>query len=495
MKTKSKLIGSIEDDKNYTLTENSALTLKSSKSDLTDMFGLGGAFRTRSDEDVEALFRKAYAEDELLAVKCLFYLRDVRGGQGERRFFKVCLKWLSNNHPEIIKKNFENIPEYGRWDDVFSLMDTETESEVLDFYGKQIKEDVKKLETESQTISLAGKWAKSENSSSEETKRYGSKLRRSLGLTSRQYRKMLSGLRARIDIVEKKICAKKWEEIDFSKVPSNAMSKLRKAFAKHTPEKFKEFLEKVEEGETKINSGTLYPYEITSKAAHASGSTEARTLDAQWKALPDYMADSDKRVICVVDVSGSMTWTGVNGVLPIDVAVSLGIYCADKGKGIFKDSFLTFTDECDLEVIKGTNIVEKSQNLRQAKWGGSTNLQSAFNTILNAGLKEGLGEEDMPNVIFVITDLEFNPSSSGTTNQKEIEEKYREAGYEVPTLVWWNVNAKNSQSPVTHDEEGNMLVSGFSPSILETVLTGKSTTPYDLMVEKLSSDRYDKITV
>lgn len=495
-KTKSKLINAMVDDQNVTFTENGAKTFKTTKSDVLDMFSLGGAYRGRSDKDVEELFGKAFAENKDLTAKCLFYLRDVRGGQGERRFFRVASNYWSLIDPKSLKKNLKNISEYGRWDDLVNLVDSELEKPVLALIEEQFNKD---MEAEG-PITLLGKWMPSENASSKETKRKAKKIRKALNLSSKEYRRALSYLRSKLDIIERYITSGQWDDIDFSRVPSNAMNKLKKAFFRHTPDEFKSYLDKVNSGESKINSSTLYPYEITSQARRSNNATENQTLDLQWKALPNYVGDSGQRAICVVDVSASMNscgWNVNHGVKPIDVAISLGIYFAERNTGIFKDSFLTFSNNSSLQFLKGDTISEKVRNLSKASWGMSTNIQSSFRSILDTAVRNKIRQDEMPNTIIIISDMEFNMACSinSQTNYDSIKDKYSFYGYELPQIVFWNVKAKNDQSPVTFKEDGTALVSGFSPSILESVLSGKKLTPYDLMLDKLNSDRYKKVKV
>jgi hypothetical protein len=463
---------------NTTLTENGAVTNKSTTSPLLDFFGLGAALRTRTEVDIVALFEKAFNESELLALKTLFYIRDVRGGQGERRTFRIILKWLANNHPNIVKKNFLNVPEYGRFDDLLVLLDTPLKDHLLDYIDEKLSEDVT-----AERPSLLAKWLPSINTSSKETVAQARVIAKRLGLNEKTYRKTLAKLRKKLDVVERKMCANKWTSIKYQNVPSRASTIYRKAFARHDQDGYTEFLQKVEKGEAKINAATLYPYDIVGRISNGE---DDKTLDLQWKALPDYLAENPHKGIVVADTSGSMMG------LPINVSVSLAIYFAERNVGPFKDVFLTFSSSPTFHTLNGRTISEKVKNLDSGGWGQSTNLQATFELILNTAIRHKVPKKDMPEVVYIVSDMEFNYCTQGT-NLDGIKEKYKAAKYKMPKLVFWNVNARNNQAPVTVDDKGTCLVSGASPSILKTVLSGKTMTPYGVMLETINAERYNAV--
>lgn len=335
-------------------------------------------------------------------------------------------------------------------------------------------------------MSTCAKWMPSENTSSKETRRLAKVLRTYLGLSSKEYRQTLSHMRNKTGVVEPLMCAKEWSAIEYSHVPSKAALTYKDAFRKHDQVRYEGFLESVKKGETKINASTLYPYEIVEKVFKGDSSD---TLDVLWDALPDYIGENKHNGIVVADVSGSMKGR------PMAVSISLAMYFAERNKGQFKNTFLTFSDNPTLQKVNGNNIREKVLNLSRADWGMSTNLQSIFNLILTTGIKHNVPQNEMPDTIYIVSDMEMNCACGGNTNYNIIRAKYEAAGYKQPNLVFWNVNARNSQSPITKDDKGTCLVSGCSPSILKTLLSGKVISPIDVMLETINSDRYQSVVI
>jgi len=490
---KNKLLQAMTSTPRTKLTENGAKTLDQSGSKLVDLFSKGASYRSRSDVDVIKLFDDAFDTDALLALKTLFYIRDVRGGQGERRFFRVVLKWLAKNHPDTFVRNFQNIADFGRFDDLFEAFDTPAEEQMVEFIKAQLGKDSK--QKEDTELSLLAKWMPSINTSSKETRFLAHRFAKALRVTPAKYRKTLSKLRTRLNIVEKLMSEGDWTGINFEHVPSKANLLYRKAFSRQQPDRYTAFIKSVQKGDAKINASTIYPYEIVRDAlGYAS---EAATLDALWKALPDYAAENPHNGIVVCDTSGSMTSNYGTTIVPIWVSVSLAIYFAQRTKGAFKDHFLTFNDDSKLIKIRSKDIVSVAREVQRAPWGGSTNLQSAFDNILKHATANRVEQSELPDTIYVISDMELNVACSGNnkTNFEVIKEKYRKAGYKMPRIVFWNVAARNDQSPVKFDESGTALVSGCSPSIFKTVLSGKNVTPYEVMMSTINADRYKSVVV
>jgi hypothetical protein len=317
-------------------------------------------------------------------------------------------------------------------------------------------------------------------------------------VTEKDYRKALSALRAKIDVIETKMSSKNWKAINYSKVPSKASLRYRTAFHKKDGERYTAFLESAVKGEVKINSAALYPYELVEKYLnpvygfddHSTAGLDM-TVEAQWKQLPNY-ADTDVNSLVVCDVSGSMMGGKPS---PCSVAISLAIYLAERNKGAFKDHFITFSSSPKLEAIKGNTLYEKVRNLSHADWGMSTNLQSAFNLILSVAMRNKLAQSELPKKLFIVSDMEFNQACGGSTNYEVARAKFQAAGYELPEVVFWNVRSRNNQTPVTKDEQGTFLVSGCSPSIFKNTINCKATTPAELMLEVLNGPRYEKIVV
>lgn len=488
----------LKDEFNKSNTANGAFAYKSTKSDVLDLFALGGAFRNRSEEDVKALVSKAYGESPELTLKTLFYLRDITEGQGERRFFRVAMQHLALHHKESLKKNLVLVPSFGRWDDLWVLLDTGLKADVLTIVKRQLKAD-----KQAEHPSLLAKWMPSENASSYKTKKYAKIMREHFGVKPKQYRKLLSELRAKLNLVETKLTDKRYGEIQYDKLPSRAGMIYRGAFFRNDEDRYKGFLDKLTKGEVKINAKTLYPYDIVNKSFQGFRgqniwggygkqltSEEIQLLDAQWKALPDFIDGASENSIAVVDTSGSMTGD------PMNVAVSLGIYLAERNKGVFHNHFLTFNSRPDLKKVVGGNIVEKARNLSDSSWGGSTNVEAVFQKILDTAVANNVPKEEMIAKVYIISDMQFNHCTQGVSTHifKNMAEKFEAKGYELPNLVFWNVNAFTSNTPFTMNEQGVQLVSGFSPSIFKQLLDANGKTPYDLMLDVILGDRYKEVT-
>jgi hypothetical protein len=473
------LINAIANEQNVTTTENGAATLSSSLNHIVDFFSLGGALRTRSESDIVSLFSKAFATNKLTALKVLFYLRDVRGGQGERRTFRTCFKWLCENYPDTAWNNFKNVYEFGRFDDLFVAQGTPVWKNVL----AAIR--VNWLRSES---NLMWKWLPSENTSSSKTKALATEIRKYLGISSKEYRKTLSAQRKALDVVERKMCANKWSDINYKGVPSKAALQYKNAFKKRDGDRYEQFISDVAAGKTTINASTLYPYDIVNKALNGD---DSKTLDVLWNSLPNYMEGDTSNGLVVADVSGSMSGR------PLEVSISLAMYISERNNGAFKDCFITFSEKPTLEKVVGNNIRERVTNLNRANWGMSTDLEGVFNLILKTAIKNRVPTDEMPTKVYIISDMEFNQAchNPSATLFETIDTKYKSSGYVRPDLVFWNVNARNNQSPVRFDERGTCLVSGCSPSILTSLLSGNISSPAQLMLNTINVKRYETVTL
>ena len=495
------ILNAMQKQANYKLTENGGVALKSTRSAVLDMFALCGAYRSRSEEDCIFMFKKALEEDANLALKCLFYLADCRGGQGERRFFRVCFKWLAKNYPDIARKNIAFIPTYRRWDDIlYSCIGTPVEEDALSFIKHQFI-----LDTECKTPSLLAKWLPSENASSRETKRLGNIVREYFGMTHKQYRRALSELRSRINIVEKLMSENRWEEIEFDKIPSYAGFIYKNAFARKDiiAKKYEDF---VNDKKTKVNASVLYPYQCVHQAtkyydrfySSEVPENERPIIEKYWNNLPDYFNGKQSNMLCVVDTSGSMT--GDKAAAPINVAISLGMYCAERAGGPFKDHYISFSSRPQLIKIEGIDFVDKIWRIYKTNLSENTDLTKTFDMLLNIANLPETKEEDIPEIIVVISDMEIDNMTTATrhswteenavTEMDKVREKWAAYGHKMPKLVYWNVASRNN----TILDQGPTVsyVSGMSPVIFETIITGK--TGYDLMIEKLvNSGRYDDI--
>jgi len=479
-------VNAMNEENNWKLTENMANALKSTKNDLVDLFATIGALRTRDEKEIEQEFSKAFYADKLLSLKMSFYARNIRGGLGERRTAKVIWSWMAKLYPEIMKKNIGFVPVFGRWDDLYTFVGTEIEDEMWEEIRVQWKSDMEALK-DNNPVSLLGKWLKSVNTSSSESVKLGKLTAKKLGLTEKQYRKSLSALRKQIDVVERKMSAGQFSEIIYSGVPSKAMNNYRKAFAKHDGEGFASYMEKVETGEEKINSGTLYPYDIVEKIMY--GYEYNKVLEEQWKALPNYV-EGENNMLVMADVSGSM-----NG-RPLATSVGLAIYFAERNKGVFHNKFMTFSGEPDFVTIKGDTLYEKINNARNADWQMNTDIEKAMRLILNAAINNKLQQSDLPKALIIISDLEFDRCSTvdRATYYTHMSKMFNDAGYELPKIIFWNVEARQNLFHAV-PENGVQFASGQSTSVFKSLIEGSSLTAYDLMLEVLNDPMYNGITI
>lgn len=479
-------ITALESELNVTETLNGAKAYASTLNSSVDLFGKIAACR-KDIEQARKLFARAYQEDPETATRILFWARDIRGGQGEREVFRNLFKYLVEQDSEISKKLVDLVPEYGRWDDLLVLENTSAWETVLNAIEAQFNIDRLMYRTGA-NVSLLAKWLPSVNASSKDTKRLGRKIAAHLGLSERDYRKILSNLRAHIKVVEQKMCAKEWSEIDYSKLPSRAAFMYRKAFQKQDSVRYAEYLSAVEKGEAKINAATLYPYDIVNEYLY-KGARNDKTIDLQWEALPNFMEGNEFNGLVVADVSGSM-----NG-MPMAVSISLAMYIAERNaSSVWKNKFLTFSQCPELQTIVGSTIGKRIEHLSRAAWGYNTDFMAVFRTVLDAGLKNDVAAEDMPQKLIIVSDMQFDTAcaSNKRTNFEQIQKLYRKAGYEMPQLVFWNVNSY-ANVPMTVDDTGTCLVSGCSPSILKSVLGDKILTPVDVMRDAVYNDRYAPI--
>ena len=470
-----------------TRTLNSAVTHSTSLSAVLDFFAQGGAMRNRSEHDIVRLFIAAYGENPTLALRALFYLRDARQGQGERRLFRVILRYLASVHPRPLIKNLGFVPHFGRWDDLLTILDMPQEGHELD----EVITEVCHLIAASLQLgdNLAAKWMPRESGAK---RHLAKKLREFMGLSPKEYRRLISDLSK---TVEQQMCANQWGGIVYEHVPSVAMSRYRKAFPRHTPERWALYIEALQNNTTTVKASVLYPYEIVGKIFN-SGFKHDALLEEQWKRLPEYGPGNNDLV--VVDTSGSMMHGQHSKIPPIYVALSLGLYLAERAKGVFKNAFITFSARPQLQYVTGKTLSDRIRQMRGADWGTNTDLRAVFALILNKAVENQLPESDMPKRVLIVSDMEFDAVSSArqrsTTNFESFRELYAAAGYDMPELVFWNVDAKTDQAPVQMHESGTALISGCSPNILRYVLGDEPIpSPEQVMLQVLTNERYGMI--
>lgn len=489
---------------NVSVTENGAVGYQTTGSRLVDINFQVSSLRNQSVQEIINKFSDAFYEDRLLAVKWLFFVGDVRGGLGERRLFRVGIRYLAESQPELAKALIGLIPEYNRWDSMFCLLDTPLLDDVVNIVKAQLEEDWKCC-IEKQPISLLAKWMPSINASSKETKRLAHILIEKLSLTEREYRLMLSKLRDYLKVVEVLMSRGEWSQIDYSAVPSRANLKYRKAFLRNDKTRREEFLAKLEKQEETIHAGVLFPHDIVHEYCiqRKWKNGEDATLEELWKALPDTVNGAGN-TICVADGSGSMT-ASLRGtsVRCIEVANALAIYFAERSTGQFRDTYITFSLQPKLvDLSKAYSLREKLEIAFRHNEVANTNIEAVFNLILMTAVQNKMKQEELPKNILILSDMEFdacavcNRGASGNRPTKRLfeilRERYAAEGYCLPRLVFWNICSRTGTIPVRENGAGVALVSGFSPSIVKMVLSN-SVDPYQCLVEQLNNKRYDAV--
>lgn len=483
---------------NRSRTANGGESLKSTLNPLVDLFFMIGSLRNKNINAYKASFDAAYAANSTLALQMILWARDIRGGAGERNTPRELLKYVESEHPQDILRIIPVLAEFGRWDDLLIFKNVESKTLAYQTIAEALKSG----------NGLCAKWMPrvykfkknaqgkvDMNTVANKNRASNNKIARDLmavmNINERQYRKLLSSMS---NTVEQKMCASEWSEIDYGKLPSVASSRYLPAFMKHDEGRYREYLSSLAKGEAKVNAGALYPYDITTKLNRYNTESTALAV-AQWEALRNFMGDS--KSIPMVDTSGSMgTSAGSTSMTCMDVAISLGLYIADKQEGAFKDLFLNFSTRPQIFELKGSNIAEKKFDLERYQgnqyWSGSTNIELAFKEILRVCVQQQVPADEMPKNLIVLTDMEFNARNGGWngTAYEVAKADFESAGYELPTVVFWNLNARPGNNPVKFDTAGVALVSGFSPSVLEAVLSGEDVDPVQVMLRTIDSPRY-----
>ena len=471
----------LEIETSTTLTENGGRALSTTGDKLLNLFAVLGALRTRP-ADVIAKFDAAFRENADLATKMAFYGRDVRGGLGERAVGRLMLRELALLYPEVVTANFKNIVKFGRYDDLFVLFDTPVETDMIEFVKKQLVFDKRQMDKYG-IVSLLAKWMPSINASSEHTKALAHRFVKAFNTTPREYRKTFSALRKYIDVTEVKMSANKWTDIDYRAVPSNAMSNYGSAFARHDYEGFNRYMDAVKSGDAKINAATLYPYNVIETMY---GNRDI--AEAQWRALPNYV-EGDSNFLIMADVSGSMMGR------PMETSVGLAIYFAERNHGAFANKFMTFTDIPKIVDVTGDDLFEKYCSVTDHV-GFDTNLEAAFDAILSTAVRTKCPQADLPKALVIISDMEINYWDGGSlTFTEEMRKRFAEHGYEMPKLVYWNVDSRKDTFLASKNDPNAILVSGQSASTFKNLIKGIDLSAYEIMMETLNDPRYDCVVV
>lgn len=498
------------------LTENGAVAYKTTGKSLTDFMFKVSSYRNKTDAEIIKDFEAMYEENPELALRMMFYVRDVREGMGERRLFKVMLSYVATHRDSLglcinVPVLCQQVMEMGRADDMLILLDTPCRKEVYQFIGDTLKADKRAME-EGKSISLMAKWLPSINTTSKQSVKVAQKIVKGIGMTEKEYRKVLSALRKYSNVVEVKMTNKEWSSIDYNSVTSKANLSYGKAFMKHDTERRTEYLNNLKNGVegVKINASTAYPCDIVHKYTEGTNAwrvklphEEDTVLEEMWKALPDKVKGNSNTLV-VADGSGSMTDAagGNSRVTCLDVANSLAVYFAERAKGEFKDHYITFSERPQLVHLRGNSLLSKLRTAYEHNECANTNVEAVFDLILNTAVRSKMSQDELPTNVLILSDMEFDTCAVANTSDgyycrtgvtstlfEHIAEKYKAKGYKMPRLVFWNICSRTGAIPVRENDMGVALVSGFSVNVLDMVMSGE-TDPYKCIVDTLMNERY-----
>lgn len=473
----------------YTHTENGAVALSTTRDARLDFFSTVGSLREADENRICTLFAESYGQDALFTMKILFYARDIRGGLGERKTFRTLLRYAADHHPQAVRPNLDLVGVFGRYDDLYVLIGTQLEEDMWAVMKEQFQEDLENLQ-QGNAVSLLAKWIKTADSSSSETRRLGILTAQKLGYSVYEFKRLVRSMRKRIGIVESLMAAGRWEEITYGEVPSRAMKIHHKAFQQHDPKGFAAYLSSVEKGDAKIHADALYPYDIVGEYMRSQG--EDRTLEAQWKALPNYVQEGSN-VLVMADTSGSMTCAGGR---PLASSVGLAIYFAERNAGAYHNMFMTFSATPSIIELKGETLYQKVQNTMKAPWGMNTSLHAAFEQVLHIAVNAHIPQEEMPKAIVVISDMEIDHCGNREWSFYEnMEDRFRRAGYYIPNIIFWNVNSRNDIFHADKSRRGVQLASGQSVTVFRQILEFLDCTPVEAMEKTIGAERYNCVTI
>lgn len=477
----------------FTRTENGAVALNTTGDKLLDFYATVGALRNADETRICTLFSDAYQEDALRATKLAFYARDIRGGSqiGERRVFRILMRYMAEYHPEALRPNLDLIGVYGRYDDLYSLIGTPLEDDMWAAMKKQFEEDMKNFH-EGNAVSLLAKWIKTADASTAKTRKLGILTAQKLGYPVYNFKRMVRALRKHIGVIESLMSAGRWDEIQYSEVPSRAMMIYRKAFERHDEDRYKDFINKAVKGEAKINASTLYPYDLVEKImrfGYRFSIKEDKAIEAQWRQLPDYVEEGTNALV-IADTSGSMMGR------PINTAVGLAIYFAERNKGAYHNMWMSFSANPHIHVLEGETLAQKIRSIDRDDWMQNTDLKAAFNLVLDIAIKNNVPKEEMPKSLIVISDMEIDFCGNREwTFYDKMKAKFAKEGYDIPNIIFWNVDSRHDVFHADSKRKGVQLVSGQSAGIFKQVMSCIGMTPVEAMLKVIDSERYDAITI
>lgn len=472
----------------FTRTENGAVALNTTGNARLDLFGTIGSLRTADEQRITGLFSEAYKEDPLFATKIAFYARDIRGGLGERQTFRTILQHMAKYHPEALLPNLDLVGVYGRYDDLYCLIGTPVENEMWAAMKKQFEEDLRNM-ADGNAISLLGKWIKTADASSSRTRALGILTAQKLGYDVYRFKRLVRAMRKQIGIVEALMSAGRWDEIKYPAVPSRAMMVYRKAFMKHDADRYGEFIQKAVTGEETIHSGTLYPYDIIEKIMHGYGFREDDTLEAQWRQLPDYVEPGTNALV-IADTSGSMYGR------PLATSVGLAVYFAERNTGPYHNMFMSFSSSPHIHMLRGETLAQKLRSIDMNDWQNNTDLEAAFRLVLDIAIQNRIPQDEMPKSLIVISDMEIDYcGNKDWTFYEKMSRKFRKHGYQIPNIIFWNVNSRNNVFHADKDRAGVQLASGQAASVFQQAMQCVGMNPVEAMEKTINSERYEAISI
>ena len=480
------LADAMRNKEKHTYTENGAFALNTTDDARLNFFSTVGALRNASETRMQVLFIEAYKQDPLFALKTLFYARDIREGLGERKVFCAILKYLAKTHPEVVRPNLDLIGVYGRYDDWYCLIGTPVEEDMWMAMKRQFEKDLSDYQ-QNKAISLLVKWIKTADSKSEKTRKLGILTAKKLGYKVYNFKRIVRSMRKYIGVVEGLMSVGKWDEIRYSDVSSRAMLIYRNAFLRHDRERFGEYIGNALKGNEVIHSGDLYPYDIVEKILY--GGEDCEVLEAQWRQLPNYVEEGQHAIV-MADVSGSMYGR------PMATSVGLAIYFAERNVGAYHNLFMTFSSSPEIVVLKGETLEQKIQYVSNASWGMSTNLKAAFDKVLEIAIANNVAQSEMPKSIIVISDMEIDRCADDEwIFYAQVKAEYEDNGYEIPNVVFWNVNSRHDVFHADSKRPGVQLCSGQSISVFKQLMGSIGKTPIEMMEEVINSERYAGIEI
>ena len=474
---------------NLTHTENGAMAFSSSTDPIVDLFTAANSFVSIDDSDVDdlaGLFTLAWKYDKNLTIRAMLQAYDCRKGGGRRDAFMVMMETLARLTKDgegIQDEQFSMlalpIQEYGRWDMYWKLIEYLEEKKVsIKAWTFRLLYFIRMGLNNSNTVSLCAKWMPRKG-------KMANRIRGFLSMKPADYRHMLSAHKT----TETYMSANKWSEINYEHVPSKCGMRNSSAFTKHDYDRYDQYIDAVNIGKATMHTGVLYPYEIVANC-RALGSDAA---NAMWKTFIE-TADYDRsvNVLPIVDVSGSMA-RPIGKTTALHVAMSLGLYLAQTNKGMFANEVVTFSGHPDFVRLDSSDLLKALMQMHDLDWGMNTDFNKVFEIMLSRAVRSGISNDEMPRVIMVFSDMEFDAACAGNlTGYEMVKKQYEKAGYTMPLLVFWNIG-ESHPFPALASQPGVVEVSGFSPSIIKPILECdfEKITPTKMVRDILMSDRYD----